>query len=508
MRDKPHSNALIHSPLASRARMTSLSDKAGFLIAANFVKYAVGFVMPMLLVRLLTKADYGTYTQLQLIANVTTGVLVLGLPSSVYYFYERDAQGRAALVHQTVLMLLVSGLLTAVVLMIGAPHIAASTHNPAVAHWLPLFAVSIGLGIASEHFVHFRIAQDRYSSAVLFETGETIVRVAVCVVPLLLGYGLPGLIWCIVGMTIARFLLRQFVLLREFGLRLRGQHFIVGEQLAYALPMCLTSIVGLVASSLDRMIVAANFDPAQYALYTVGALEIPLDTIFQVAVANVLRASLPPLVREGRYDEIVRLVRESVRKLSVIMLPSFVFLYGFSQEFITLLFTKNYAESVQVFRIYLWLVPLHMMILSPIPQVFGRTRINLTIVAFVSAVHLGTSFLLLKWVGYLGPAISNVGAAYLIAALYFAMGVRLLRTSPLKLLPIAMWAKVSTAAVIALFVTRQVFASAEMHLVQFAMAGALYAVCFLAAAVALRCFTASDRQLAMRWAGRMRLLPR
>jgi O-antigen/teichoic acid export membrane protein len=489
--------------------MTSLSDKAGFLIAANFVKYAVGFVMPMLLVRLLTKADYGTYTQLQLIANVSTGVLVLGLPSSVYFFYQRDAQGRTALVHQTVLMLMISGVLTALVLMVGAPHFAATTNNPEVGRWLPLYAVSIGLGIASEHFVHFRIAQDRYASAVMFETGETIVRVAVCVVPLLLGYGLPGVIWCIVGMTIARFLLRQYVLLREFGLKLRREHFIVGEQLAYALPMCLTSVVGLVSSSLDRMIVAANFDPAQYALYTVGALEIPLDTIFQVAVANVLRASLPPLVREGRFDEIVRLVRESVRKLSVIMLPSFVFLHGFSQEFITLLFTKNYADSVAVFRIYLWLVPLHMMILSPIPQVFGRTRINLTIVAFVSAVHLVTSFLLLKWIGYLGPAISNVAAAYLIAALYFAMGVKLLRTSPLKLLPLTMWAKVIAAALVALFVCRQVFPSgSEMRLVQFALAGGLYAVCFLAAALALRCFTASDRQLAMRWAGRMRLLPR
>jgi O-antigen/teichoic acid export membrane protein len=150
-----------------------------------------------------------------------------------------------------------------------------------------------------------------------------------------------------------------------------------------------------------------------------------------------------------------------------------------------------------------------MMILSPIPQVFGRTRINLAIVGFVSAVHLVTSFLLLKWIGYLGPAISNVGAAYLIAALYFAMGVKLLRTSPLKLLPLAMWAKVTTAALIALFVCRQMFPSGSaMHLVQFAGAGALYALCFLVAALALRCFTAGDRQLALRWAGRMRLLPR
>ena len=33
--------------------MASLSDKAGFLIGANLVKYAVGFITPMVLVRML-----------------------------------------------------------------------------------------------------------------------------------------------------------------------------------------------------------------------------------------------------------------------------------------------------------------------------------------------------------------------------------------------------------------------------------------------------------------------
>ncbi len=44
------------------------------------------------------------------------------------------------------------------------------------------------------------------------------------------------------------------------------------------------------------------------AIYSVGALEIPLDVIFQGSVANVLRASLPALVRDGNRREIVRVI--------------------------------------------------------------------------------------------------------------------------------------------------------------------------------------------------------
>src|SRR5258707_15859945 len=96
--------------------MPSLSDKAALLILANTLKYAVGFALPMVLVRLLTQDDYGTYQQLSLIANFSTGIMVIVLPTSIYYFYHRksaDPSGRPTLIAQTQLTLLSSGPVTA-----------------------------------------------------------------------------------------------------------------------------------------------------------------------------------------------------------------------------------------------------------------------------------------------------------------------------------------------------------------------------------------------------------
>ena len=39
------------------------------MIVANLIKYAVGFIMPMVLVRMLSQNDYGTYQQMILISN-------------------------------------------------------------------------------------------------------------------------------------------------------------------------------------------------------------------------------------------------------------------------------------------------------------------------------------------------------------------------------------------------------------------------------------------------------
>lgn len=486
--------------------MSSLSDKAGVLIAANLVKYAVGFTVPMMLVRLLSKSDYGTYQQAQLITSIVTGLFVLGIPSSIYYFYQPEREtSRAALVQQTLGLLFASGLIAALSMVLFAPLVGDWVNNDALRTFLPIVAATAGFSIAGEHFVHFMIAKNRYSVAVLFETGETIVRVALLVAPLLAGFGLAGVFWTIAVFSLARLVVRNLLMLRDVGWKLvpsPGSQF-VAEQLSYSLPMCLTAMVGLIGGALDRMIIAANFTPSDYAIYAVGTLEIPLDSIFQVAVANVLRATLPSLVRTGQYDEIARLIREAVRKLSIIMVPSFLFLFGFAHEFITLLFTNNYSGSVVVFRIYLLLIPLHMLILSPIPQAFGKTKINLYLAIGVTLIHVALSFILLHWIGYLGPAISSITVTYILALAYIIVGTRLLRTSPWKMIPIPQILRVTGAGTFALAATRFLMQGMSNTLVSFTASAIVFSVVFFAAAMPLRVFLEQDRALVRRWYQRL-----
>ena len=486
--------------------MSSLADKAGILIASNLVKYAVGFVMPMLLVRMLSRSDYGTAQQLALLATLSIAILTLGLPSSVYYFYDRANKLRdKVLALQTSTMMAISGVVTTACIALGAPLILALTKNPALGPLLGFYGIALGLLIASEHFVQFMIAQDRYRVAVLVETTETVVRVLILIVPLLAGYGLPGLVLATVVYAVLRFLVRSVWLLgplRPLGDGVSEPWF-WKMQLAYSIPLCLMSLVGVLGGMLDRGIVATRFTPADYAIYSVGALEIPLDSIFQASVATVLRAAMPALIRAGRHDEVVRLMREGVRKLSLIVLPCFVFLLAYSHEFITTLFTAEYERSVNVFRIYVFLMPLNMFLLSPIPPAYGRTRINLQVVGAVTAIHVVLSFVLLHWVGFYGPAISAISTSYLLSTFYFLYARRLTGGTVAKLLPLATFAKVFCAAAVAAAVSRLAIAGHLHGLVGLLACAALYFVTFVGMCFVVRAFSAADRQLARRWIARM-----
>lgn len=485
--------------------MASLSDKAGFLIGANLVKYAVGFITPMVLVRMLDRADYGTYQQLALIGALGIAILVLGLPNSVYYFHDRKNPARdKVLTLQTSAILLASGLLTAIVLLVARPLIVRLMGNQAMSAPMPWYVMALGLLIATEHFVQFMIARDRYKIAVLTEVAETVIRVLILVLPLLAGYGLMGLVTALFAYAFIRFVVRTAWLIWPLGgiRKPAGEHWFMREQLEYAVPLGLMSLVGVIGGYLDRGIVATRFAPADYAIYSVGALEIPLDAIFQASVATVLRASMPALIRDGRHDEVIRLLREGVRKLSLIMLPCFVFLQGFSYEFITVLFTPQYAKSVAVFRIYLFLMPLNMFILSPVPPAYGRTRINFQVVAAVTVVHVILSFVLLHWIGFYGPALSAISTSYLLSTFYFIYACKLTGGSVSSLLPLGTFVRVLGCAGVAVLVARLALGGLLHKFVGLVAAGALFSVVFFGLCMVAGVFTPADRALARRWLGR------
>ncbi|HJW56713.1 MAG TPA: oligosaccharide flippase family protein [Burkholderiaceae bacterium] len=484
----------------------SLSDQAGFLIVANLVKYAVGFIMPMVLVRLLSQSDYGSYQQLILIGTAVTGVLTLGLPTSIYYFYHHvGPRKRPALIMQTTLLLVVAGAAATLATWFSADELSTRLNNPTASGLLQIYALSLFFTIASEHCLHVMIAQNRYGLAVGLEIGETVVRVLTLLAPLYWGYGISGLIIGIVVYSALRFFVRNVYLLNRSDVGFAGwkKQSFVSEQMAYSIPVALVTLSSLIGSTLNRGMLAATFTPAHYAIYAVGALEIPLDVIFQASVANVLRARLPSLVQEGNLEEIARIMREAVRKLSMIVIPSFVFLLGHSHEFITLLFTSHYEESVHVFRIYLWLIPLHMLVLSPIPQAFGKPKFNLYIVVTMNVLLLVLGYILLKFVGFYGPALAAVITQYIQSAVFFFIVRRLTKASLHQLLSIQHMLRVTAAALISLAASYFIGQFMSAGLIHLAFSGVAFSIVFFMVAALLRVFSDDDINLLRRWAGKL-----
>lgn len=478
--------------------MANLTRKTSLLILLNFFKYGVGFLVPMMLVRLLTKNDYGTYQQLLLVGSMAVGTMTLGFPSSIYYFYAHvdDDRHRRAFVLQIVLLFAVAGILTAIGVFLAKDFIATQMNNPALAEFLVYYCYYILFFLASEYFLSVLISKDLYTLAVKIESGEVIFRVALLLLPLLLGYGLHGLVISLAVYAFSRFAFYLIVLRRDIWPPPAGfsKMFFFREQLAYSLPLAMSSILSLFSRTIDRILISTNFSTAQLANYAVGAIEIPLDVIFQASVANVLRATLPGLAKDGNIIEIIRIWRTAVRKLAIIILPFFCFLSVFSYDFITFLFTDQYAESVMVFRIFLLLIPLHIFILSAIPQIFGKTKLTLQIIAASAVFNVATSIVLVKTVGYYGPPISTVLTNYFMSALFFMTTLRLLKCTIPQLLPLESLAKVLSSGFASALFVKIGFSFVESKFLTLSAGGILFFVVYGLLLLFLKEVTISEAQ--------------
>ncbi len=474
-------------------------------MVASALKYGVGFVLPMVVVRLMSQTEYGTYRQLALVTNFATALAVLGLPASVYYFYSRAH--RPTLIAQTQLALFVSGAIAALIVALGASRIGASMHNPQLVTLLPLYALSIGFSVPGELFTPVMISQGRYGLAVGLDIIAMVFRVTGVVAILLLGYGLYGVVVVLVVFALFRLLSRNLWLLRGHDTLMKAtwKSQFVRSQIAYGLPLMLGGSIVIFGSMIDKAIVALSFKPVDYAIYAVGALELPLDTIFQASVANVLRAELPPLVTQRRFAEIVQIWRESVRKLALIILPSFVFLACFSHRFIVTLFTARYEASVPVFQIYILAIPLNCFVLSMVPQVFGKPRMNM----YASAIGTGGNaiicLILLRFVGLLGPAIAYVLSLYLMALMYFIVNTKLLQTRTLDLIPLGDFVRTAFAALLAALPAYAVISHAK-GLRGLIAAGITFSVCYAVSGFLTRAFKAADIATARAWLRKTTLL--
>jgi O-antigen/teichoic acid export membrane protein len=424
------------------------------------------------------------------------------VPTSVYYFYHHvPPEGRSTLIVQTTLLVAAGGLVAGATVFFGSDLIARNLSNPSLAALLPLYAVSIVFTIASEHSIAFVISQNRFKLAVLFETVEIFLRLFLLLVPLRLGYGLPGVVGGLVAFALLRWVGRNGYLFLRSGVKFSGwsKSLFVREQMGYSVPVALVSLSGMFGQTFNKGIIAASFSPAQYAVYAVGSFPIPLSTIFQASVADVLRSSLPPLVRDGNLQEVARLVREASRKLSMIVLPGFVFLFGFSEQLITLAFTNRYADSVAIFRIFILSVPLDMLILSAIPQVFGRTRLNFYINVSTVVLLVVLSYVLLHAVGFYGAVIAMVASQYYSSAAFVAVAMKLTRTTLPRLFAWGHMLRVFLSAGAAVLIARTVIGLTRSGFLDVALGGIVYCGTFLILAVWTGVLTSQDRSLVRRW---------
>lgn len=390
-------------------------DKTLILMTSKIVQAANIFVLSIFFARILSKADYGTYIQFNMIVSLSIMTLSIGIPASLFYFLPKNIKQKA-IIYRSLLILLVIGSLCLLLIHLFRNELAASLNNEELSNYSIFLGMCIIFMMCSQLIRPILMVAKESLVLAGVNAGKGVLFFISMVLCLFIRPEVSLLIRSLFTIYLVEFLVSIWVLYKysnRFSEGVDALKIKLGRQMKFALPLFASGILWLLGREIDKYIISYYLTPGELAVYARGAVEIPLIHIFAGTIAQVYLPDWVKLFDEKKYDLLIEGWHTTVSKTALIMFPIFCVFQVISYEFIVMLYSPEYSGSVLIFTVYLFLVPLQLTEYTAIIESSGRP-IWISIGYAVQIVfNVIFSVLLLKKIGSVGPAMMTVISMYL-----------------------------------------------------------------------------------------------
>ena len=378
----------------------------------NFVAFA----------RLLEQAEFGSLRQMYLLNQILFALVFAALPTSLLYFYGRSTSPpeRGAVLRSHFQIVFILALFVTTVLGLFPGQIAQALGNPGLAPWIPWFSVFPAVYFLQNFVPAVMVALNRASLLTRFTFSIAVINsVPPIAVAFMTGSAATTLVAIIVCASISGVAAILTIVFLVSGHQVLSSAHVVPVRtiLKYIGLLTLASGLTMVGLRVDQLVVSRSFGPAIFAIYVVGAFEIPLFGILQSSVSAVLLPRLAELQEKGDWDAIRNVWRDAVRRMGNIVLPLAAIMVVFSREIVVAIFGQEYSESALIFSIFALLAPIRSVSFGLMLRASGQSQYDaLGAGAFlVSSIALCITFG--AYFGYVGVAVGMVTSVVLVAML-------------------------------------------------------------------------------------------
>lgn len=353
------------------AEPKGLANRAAWLATAKVIALVLAFLLPLVLVRGLSRGEFGLYKQSFQILSTTVSLLCLQVSASAYYFMPRQPHRKPQVAMNVLLFYLGVGSALALFFALYPRWVTHIFHGDGLVPVVPMLGLVILFWLVATNLEGIAIANGdiRWSSAV-------IVAMQVLKTSLLI---LAGIVFgSIQALIIAALLIGSvhcaifFIYLRRrfgrFWWPIDWQLF--RAQLANSLPFGIGSIAYIIQYDLHNYYVSYYFSPADFAIYAVGCFQLPLLLVLFDSVDTVLFPEVARLEKEGAYDRIIGVWVKAMRLLAFVFFPTCALLLVVRQELIVTLFTAEYAAAAPIFAVNLFNLLLWLGLTGPVLRAF------------------------------------------------------------------------------------------------------------------------------------------
>lgn len=369
----------------------------------------------MVAARCLSTDDYATIRQTFLAFDSVAPLLMLGIPSALFYFLPRATADSRGVILDNLTLLVIGALVFSLFLALGGYRlISRRFDNPELLNtlpWLILYPLFV-MPTAGLTAILLWKSQAKTLASFNLILSLTITAASILAVTTTQSYLAPVLVRVLApGLFLP---IAIYLMLRGTTGKIRlPKRATMTAMLKYAVPLGMATMFGKLTLQLHALVVASLCTPAEFAVYINGATEVPIVGIVTGSIATVILAEMSDLCSQGKVRQALALFHKACIKSACVLFPTTCFLLVTATPFITVLYSTRYEGSVTPFIIYLFILPIRIVVYGSALMALGMTKSILVRSVFDLAINAVLCVALVRWLGYMGAPIALVITLYL-----------------------------------------------------------------------------------------------
>ncbi len=387
--------------------MTSLKKDVFGLTFVNVYDFGLQFLVPMVVARVLSPGDFGSYRMCWLVAMTVYSLAVLHIPHSLSYFLPRvGREDKIKYIVSTLFLLSLLSVMAAAVVNPWFPLLPVKWIHVGQPDWY--FPVFIGLWVMGGLNDYLAIGDGRVHwqiRAILFLATARSLLISLTA---WLTHDLSTVLLAMLAFVSIKALLPLIYMARFYRTAWLLDKTVLRQQFKYALPFGIAQGFYDLRLQSEQWMVAAMFNVRQFAAFSLGGMMSPLFYMLRQSINNAVLPRLSALHAEHKIAELALLNKKATTMIGFFVIPSACILWMYSKEVITVIYTAQYLDAVDVMRVYM---------IGILPQVFeshlllrvcGFGGFGLKLHMFMLPLALTCSYTGIQLIGLPGGALGSV----------------------------------------------------------------------------------------------------
>ena len=405
--------------------MNELPKQAGILSLTEFFRLAIKAIIGIALARLITPAELGSYRQLFLIYTTFSTLLLLGIPQSMLYFLPKaeNIEKQRIIVTRSLNLISGLGLIFALCLFIFRKAISQAFNNPQLEELLIIYAIYPVFLFVTQFFSSVMMGLKQPLKVAKFTIFSVLSDLVLIVGAAIFAKKISIIVCAVIISAFLQWLYARISLAQYKDKKLRFDFPSFKEQMNYALPLGLSSIIGIISIQIDKFMISGFFTPEKFAIFSLGATEFPIVGV----LANSINSVLLPHLNSTNTQKMGELYSGAVRKNAILVFPLMALCYIFAKPIYTLIYGKLYVESAIYFKIYLLVLPLRIATYGILFQAFGKTKYIMYNSIFVFIANIILNYFMIIQFGMKGAAVATVIVTWISVIIYLFQIAKVLK---------------------------------------------------------------------------------